>query len=57
MTCGKESDDASACRVRAGTIEALCGGNIATESINATHVGRMAQALERDYRDKDSMAF
>jgi len=34
---------------RAGTIEALCGGNIATESINATHVGRMAQALERHY--------
>ena len=34
---------------RAGTIEALCGGNIATESINATHVGRMAQALEKHY--------
>src|SRR5206468_9720124 len=34
---------------RAGTIEALCGGNIATESINATHVVRMAQALEKHY--------
>jgi pyrroloquinoline quinone (PQQ) biosynthesis protein C len=34
---------------RAGTIEALCGGNIATESINGTHVVRMAQALEKHY--------
>ena len=34
---------------RAGTIEALCGGNIATESINATHVVRMAEALEKYY--------
>ena len=34
---------------RAGTIEALCGGNIATESINATHVVYMAQALEKHY--------
>jgi pyrroloquinoline quinone (PQQ) biosynthesis protein C len=34
---------------RAGTIEALCGGNIATESINATHVVRMAEALEKHY--------
>jgi pyrroloquinoline quinone (PQQ) biosynthesis protein C len=34
---------------RSSTIEALCGGNIATESINATHVGRMAQALEKHY--------
>jgi pyrroloquinoline quinone (PQQ) biosynthesis protein C len=34
---------------REGTIEALCGGNIATESINATHVVRMAQALEKYY--------
>lgn len=34
---------------RAGTIEALCGGNIATESINATHVRHMAEALEKHY--------
>jgi pyrroloquinoline quinone (PQQ) biosynthesis protein C len=34
---------------RAGTIEALCGGNIATESINATHVVRMAKGLETHY--------
>jgi len=34
---------------REGTIEALCGGNIATESINAMHVVRMAQALEKYY--------
>ncbi|MBI1734194.1 MAG: iron-containing redox enzyme family protein [Candidatus Rokubacteria bacterium] len=34
---------------RSGTIEALCGGNIATESINAIHVERMAHALERHY--------
>jgi pyrroloquinoline quinone (PQQ) biosynthesis protein C len=34
---------------RAGTIEALCGGNIATESINAMHVVRMAEALEKYY--------
>jgi pyrroloquinoline quinone (PQQ) biosynthesis protein C len=34
---------------REGTIEALCGGNIATESINATHVVRMAEALEKHY--------
>jgi len=34
---------------RTGTIEALCGGNIATESINATHVLRMAKALETHY--------
>ncbi len=34
---------------REGTIEALCGGNIATESINAIHVVRMAQALENHY--------
>jgi len=34
---------------RAGTIEALCGGNIATESINPIHVGRMARALEQHY--------
>ena len=34
---------------RSGTIEALCGGNIATESINAIHVERMAEALHRHY--------
>jgi pyrroloquinoline quinone (PQQ) biosynthesis protein C len=34
---------------RAGTIEALCGGNIATESINPVHMARMAQALEKHY--------
>ena len=34
---------------REGTIEALCGGNIATESINAKHVVRMAAALETHY--------
>ena len=33
----------------AGTIEALCGGNIATESLNAIHVQRMAAALETHY--------
>src|SRR5437867_13348943 len=32
---------------RAGTIEALCGGNIATEPINATHLARMAHAQEK----------
>lgn len=34
---------------RSSTLEALCGGNIATESINPIHVGRMAAALERHY--------
>jgi pyrroloquinoline quinone (PQQ) biosynthesis protein C len=34
---------------REGTIQALCGGNIATESINARHVQRMAQAMEKHY--------
>lgn len=34
---------------RASTLEALCGGNIATESINAIHCERMAGALERHY--------
>ena len=34
---------------RSSTVEALCGGNIATESLNATHVQRMADALERHY--------
>ena len=35
---------------RAGTIEALCGGNIATESINPIHMQRMAISL-RVYGD------
>jgi pyrroloquinoline quinone (PQQ) biosynthesis protein C len=34
---------------RSSTIEALCGGNIATESLNAIHVQKMADALERHY--------
>src|SRR5881628_1429 len=34
---------------RSSTIEALCGGNIATESLNAIHVQRMATALETHY--------
>ena len=34
---------------RSSTIEALCGGNIATESLNAIHVQRMAEALETHY--------
>jgi pyrroloquinoline quinone (PQQ) biosynthesis protein C len=34
---------------RSSTIEALCGGNIATESLNAIHVQRVADALERHY--------
>jgi pyrroloquinoline quinone (PQQ) biosynthesis protein C len=34
---------------RAGTLEALCGGNIATESINHIASARMAQAMERHY--------
>jgi pyrroloquinoline quinone (PQQ) biosynthesis protein C len=34
---------------RTSTLDALCGGNIATESINATHVQRMAAAMERYY--------
>jgi pyrroloquinoline quinone (PQQ) biosynthesis protein C len=34
---------------RSSTLEALCGGNIATESLNAIHVRRMADALERHY--------
>ena len=34
---------------RTSTLEALCGGNIATESINAIHVQRMADAMERHY--------
>src|SRR5262245_20712663 len=34
---------------REGTLEALCGGNIATESINHTVSARMAEALEKHY--------
>jgi len=34
---------------RSSTIEALCGGNIATESLNAIHVQKMADAIERHY--------
>src|SRR5213594_2640754 len=34
---------------RSSTVEALCGGNIATESLNAIHVQRMASALETHY--------
>ncbi len=31
------------------TLEALCGGNIATESINPIHMRRMAEAMEKHY--------
>ncbi|HEV8456665.1 MAG TPA: iron-containing redox enzyme family protein [Methylomirabilota bacterium] len=34
---------------RSGTLEALCGGNIATESINPVHMRRMAEAMEKHY--------
>ncbi|HET8577662.1 MAG TPA: iron-containing redox enzyme family protein [Methylomirabilota bacterium] len=34
---------------RSGTLEALCGGNIATESINPIHMRRMAEAMETRY--------
>ena len=34
---------------RSSTIEALCGGNIATESINAIVCQRLAGAMERHY--------
>jgi pyrroloquinoline quinone (PQQ) biosynthesis protein C len=34
---------------RSSTLEALCGGNIATESINPIHMQRMATALEKHY--------
>lgn len=34
---------------REGTLEALCGGNIATESINHVVSGRMAAAMEKHY--------
>jgi len=34
---------------RASTLEALCGGNIATESINHMVSGRMAAAMEKHY--------
>lgn len=34
---------------RSSTLEALCGGNIATESINPIHMQKMAEALEKHY--------
>ena len=34
---------------RSSTHEALCGGNIATESINPIHMQRMADAMEKHY--------
>jgi pyrroloquinoline quinone (PQQ) biosynthesis protein C len=34
---------------RSSTLEALCGGNIATESINPIHMRRMAEAMEKHY--------
>jgi pyrroloquinoline quinone (PQQ) biosynthesis protein C len=34
---------------RSSTLEALCGGNIATESINATVCERLAAAMEKHY--------
>jgi pyrroloquinoline quinone (PQQ) biosynthesis protein C len=34
---------------RSSTLEALCGGNIATESINPVHMQRMARAMEKHY--------
>lgn len=34
---------------RSGTLEALCGGNIATESINPIHMRRMAETMEKHY--------
>jgi pyrroloquinoline quinone (PQQ) biosynthesis protein C len=34
---------------RSSTLEALCGGNIATESINPIHMERMARALDKHY--------
>ncbi len=34
---------------REGTLEALCGGNIATESINHIVSARMAEAMEKHY--------
>ena len=34
---------------RSSTLEALCGGNIATESINPIHMRRMAHAMEKHY--------
>lgn len=34
---------------RTGTLEALCGGNIATESINPAHMHLMATAMQTHY--------
>jgi pyrroloquinoline quinone (PQQ) biosynthesis protein C len=43
---------------RSSTLEALCGGNIATESINPIHMQRMADALEGHYGvPRDALEF
>ena len=43
---------------RSSTLEALCGGNIATESINPIHMQRMADALEAHYGvPRDALEF
>jgi pyrroloquinoline quinone (PQQ) biosynthesis protein C len=43
---------------RSSTLEALCGGNIATESINPVHMQRMAEAMERRYGvGRDALEF
>jgi pyrroloquinoline quinone (PQQ) biosynthesis protein C len=43
---------------RSSTLEALCGGNIATESINPIHMQRMADALEAHYGvTREALAF
>ncbi|OLC16888.1 MAG: hypothetical protein AUH29_04005 [Candidatus Rokubacteria bacterium 13_1_40CM_69_27] len=34
---------------RSSVLEALCGGNIATESINPLHMKQMAEAMEKHY--------
>jgi pyrroloquinoline quinone (PQQ) biosynthesis protein C len=43
---------------RVSTLEALCGGNIATESINHIVSARMAQAMEKHYGvPREALAF
>src|SRR5919108_540947 len=43
---------------RSSTLEALCGGNIATESINPIHMQRMAEALATHYGvTRDALEF
>jgi pyrroloquinoline quinone (PQQ) biosynthesis protein C len=43
---------------RSSTLEALCGGNVATESINPIHMQRMADALETHYGvAREALAF